>query len=197
MKAHKALLSARTDYFKQTLRSTCSGGDTTTVTVPEPYTTRIVQAALEFLYTNRLHNDTASTLSTDEWICLLQLADQWKLRDLKRWIELVLQSSAHLHCATVAQLYGATEVVEAPKLNQACVECIMSNARALTANPDFLTAMEAFPKLCIPLLKMAAKYYTPSSSSAGGNANKKQRTSDAGTPASAASSSNVLPDMDV
>lgn len=217
IRAHKSVLTARTEYFKAFFRTNAaangreSGGADivsnsntpvafqesvhSTIHVDPLFTEFHIRAVLEFIYTNRIIE--LRTMATDDVLALLNLSDQWLLRDLKRACEHEL-IRAHLTVATVARLYGATEDFHAKRLSKACIEFIMANLRQVTGNAGFLEEMQHFPHLMLPVLKAAADMI-PEVTGGGGPLHKKQRTAEHGTPvpsAVAAYRSSPVPDSD-
>lgn len=222
IRAHKCILTARADYFKALFRKSAgenSSGhrvgtfreSTECVIRVEPiFTPKIVRLMLEFLYTNRieclqvspnLSGPTSHTVTTDELLSLLHLADMWQLRDLKRLAEHELIRS-HMKVNTVARMYCATDDFHAKRLAKSCLEYIMDNYREVTGSVAFQEEMKHYPSLCIPVLKAAADLIPEP-------AQKKQRTSgvsDLGKPDTPGSSatgagggmaSSPVPDSDI
>jgi len=179
IRAHKCILTARADYFKALFRKTAgenSAGQrvgtfresTECVIRVEPnFTPKIVRLMLEFLYTNRIEclhvspelssaaSHTSHSVTTDELLSLLHLADMWQLRDLKRLVEHELIRS-HMNVNTVARMYCATDDFHAKRLSKSCLEFIMENYREVTGSVPFQEEMKHYPSLCIPVLKAAA-----------------------------------------
>jgi speckle-type POZ protein len=190
IRAHKCILTARTDYFKALFRkgATPAGGaksrvafresDECTINVEPPFSTTHIKYMLEFIYTNRIQG--LRSISTDDLLCILHLSDRWLLRDLKRLVEHELIRN-HMSVHTVARMYGATEDFNAQRLSRACIEFIMANLRQVTGNASFEEEMKNYPHLCIPVLKAAADLIPE------GPVQKKQRT-DHGANTAAASS---------
>ncbi|KAL7531053.1 hypothetical protein ACHAWF_003609 [Thalassiosira exigua] len=176
IRAHKCILTARADYFKALFRKT-AGEDslgrrvgtfresTECVVRVEPiFAPKIVRLMLEFLYTNRIEclqvsskpsGPSPHTVTTDELLGLLHLADMWQLRDLKRLVEHELIRS-HMKVDTVARMYCATDDFHAKRLSKSCLEFIMDNYREVTGSEAFQEEMRHYPSLCIPVLKAAA-----------------------------------------
>ncbi len=162
IRAHKCILTARTEYFKALFRK-AAGGKTSkvafreseecTINVEPNFTPLHIRCMLEFVYTNRVAS--IRTTSTDDLLSLLHLSDKWLLRDLKRLVEHELIRN-HMSVDTVARMYGATEDFNAQRLSRACIEFIMANLRLVTGNPSFEEEMKNYPHLCIPVLKAAA-----------------------------------------
>jgi hypothetical protein len=193
--AHKAILTARGDYFKALFRKGATTSDgvnsgvafrsSNTINVDPCFTPEHVRHTLEFLYTNRIHKIKA--VATDDLLSLLSLSDKWCLRDMKRLVEHELIRH-HMAVGTVARMYCATEDFHAQRLAKACIEFIMANIRQVTANSAFTEEMKHYPHLCIPVLKAAAELIPEP-------VQKKPRTGEAATPAVAGVSSPV-PDSD-
>mmetsp|Transcript_46802 Transcript_46802/g.71572 ORF Transcript_46802/g.71572 Transcript_46802/m.71572 type:complete len:378 (-) Transcript_46802:105-1238(-) len=208
IRAHKCILTARTDYFKALFRkgATPSGGknsrvafresDECTINVEPTFSTTHIKYMLEFIYTNRIQG--LRSISTDDLLCILHLSDKWLLRDLKRLVEHELIRN-HMSVHTVARMYGATEDFNAQRLSRACIEFIMANLRQVTGNTTFEEEMKNYPHLCIPVLKAAADLIPE------GPVQKKQRTDHCANPAAtsatpsasaAALGSSPVPDSD-
>ena len=198
IKAHKAILTARGDYFKALFRKgvTSADGINTGISfresregiieVDQVFTPLQIRYTLEFLYTNRLA--PIKTISTDDLLCLLSLSDKWCLRDFKRLVEHELIRN-HMSVTTVARMYCATEDFNAMRLSNACIDFIMNNIRQVTGNAAFQEEMKNYPHLCIPVLKAAADLIPE------GPVHKKQRT-ESNTPAGAGIASSPVPDVD-
>lgn len=192
IRAHKCVLTARTEYFKALFRKSAGGKGSTvafresgecTVNVEPTFTPTHIQSMLEFVYTNRIVG--LRHISTDDLLCILHLSDIWLLRDLKRLVEHELIRN-HMSVHTVARMYGATEDFKAQRLSRACIEFIMANLRQVTGNTTFEEEMKNYPHLCIPVLKAAADLIPE------GPVHKKQRT-DHGSSSAAASSTPTAP----
>lgn len=205
IRAHKAILTARTDYFKALFRKGASTSlsdgsivkiafresDQCEIKVDRNFTPSHIHYMLEFIYTNRIQK--IRSLKTDDLLSLLHLSDKWLVRDLKRLVEHELIRH-HMTVHTVARMYGATDDFNAQRLAKACIEFIMTNLRQVTGNTTFEEEMKNYPHLCIPVLKAAADMIPE------GPAHKKQRTdphgSSAATPGVGALGSSPVPDMD-
>jgi speckle-type POZ protein len=188
IRAHRAILTARGEYFRALFRKKhFREAETCTIKVEAVFTLTHVRYVLEFLYTNRIMD--IGNISTDDLLCLLHLSDMWMLRDLKRIVEHELIH--HMSLDTVARMYGATEDFHAQRLARACIEFIMGNLRQLAGNPAFEEDMKNYPLLCIPVLKAAADLIPD------GPPHKKQRLADSHTPSSGSQlGSSPVPDSD-
>lgn len=207
IRAHKCILTARTEYFKALFRKAARSTDgqssgiafreseECTIKVDSNFTPTQIQFMLEFIYTNRIQQIRG--IATDDLLCILHLSDKWLLRDLKRLVEHELIRN-HMSVHTVARMYGATEDFNAQRLSRACIEFIMANLRQVTGNTTFEEEMKNYPHLCIPVLKAAADMIPE------GPVHKKQRTdhgtssanASATSAAAAALGSSPVPDSD-
>jgi len=205
IRAHKCILTARTDYFKALFRKNAASSSSSdsnksdkiafresgecTIKVDPSFSPEHINFMLEFIYTNRIQK--IRSISTEDLLCILHLSDIWLLRDLKRLVEHELIRH-HMYVHTVARMYGATEDFNAKRLSQACIEFIMSNLRQVTGNTTFEEEMKNYPHLCIPVLKAAAEMIPE------GPVHKKQRTGECSYKASSpnATGSSPVPDSD-
>ena len=205
IRAHKCVLTARTDYFKSLFRKSASSSDgkvtrkafreseESRIQVDPDFSPEHIAYMLEFIYTNRI--EKIRSISTDDLLSILHLSDKWLLRDLKRLVEHELIRH-HMTVNTVARMYGATEDFNAQRLSRACIEFIMANLRQVTGNTTFEEEMKNYPHLCIPVLKAAADLIPE------GPVHKKQRTDHGSSAhgntanASAAMGSSPVPDSD-
>jgi speckle-type POZ protein len=201
IRAHKCVLTARTDYFKAFFRknAAASDGKTSRKSFKEAEEARIqvdptfsedhIRYMLEFIYTNRIQR--IRDISTEDLLCILHLSDKWLLRDLKRLVEHELIRH-HMTVHTVGRMYGVSEDFSAMRLSRACIEFIMSNLRQVTGNTSFEEEMKNYPHLCIPVLKAAADMIPE------GPVHKKQRTDHHSTPSASAGAlgSSPVPDSD-
>lgn len=201
IRAHKCILTARTDYFKALFRTNASSAESKsdsvaflesnncTIRVDPGFSPEHITFMLEFIYTNRILK--IRSIGTDDLLCMLHLSDMWLLRDLKRLVEHELIRH-HMEVHTVAKMYGATEDFNAQRLSRACIEFIMANLRQVTGNTTFGEEMKNYPHLCIPVLKAAAEMIPE------GPAHKKQRTGDCSYKTSnpTATGSSPVPDSD-
>eukprot|EP00532_Pseudo-nitzschia_australis_P003911 CAMPEP_0168192046 /NCGR_PEP_ID=MMETSP0139_2-20121125/17838_1 /TAXON_ID=44445 /ORGANISM="Pseudo-nitzschia australis, Strain 10249 10 AB" /LENGTH=351 /DNA_ID=CAMNT_0008115257 /DNA_START=206 /DNA_END=1261 /DNA_ORIENTATION=+ len=182
IRAHKCVLTARTEYFKALFRRNAAAsldgegervafkesGDCT-INVDRCFSPEQITYMLEFIYTNRIQK--IRKISIEDLLSILHLSDLWLLRDLKRLVEHELIRH-HMCIQNVARMYGATEEFNAQRLSRACIEFIMANLRQVTGNTTFEQDMKNYPHLCIPVLKAAADMIPD------GPVHKRQKTGD-------------------
>jgi len=191
IKAHKCIITGRSEYFRNMFSKTTSflESSTSTVNVDPTFTAATIRRMLEFLYCNRV--ETLSSASSEEILLLLNLSDQWQLRDLKRLCEHELIKTMHVE--NVAKMYCRSSEYNAKRLTDACISFIMENIKDVTGNVSFQEEMRNFPALCIPVLQAAAELVPE-------NVNKKQRTELMGgsgdRSSGAGCSSSPVPDSD-
>lgn len=156
IKAHKCILTARSEYFKNMFSKTTSflESNTSKVLVDPCFNAATIRRMLEFLYCNRITSLSSST--TDEVLELLHLSDLWQLRDLKRLCEHELIRS-YVDVETVTKMYCSASEYNAKRLSDACISFIMDNIREVTGNASFQEEMQNYPHLCIPVLQAAAE----------------------------------------
>lgn len=199
VRAHKAILTARAEYFKAHFRHYAPKGEKVSfkenangeINVDSCFTEKTIRLMLEFIYTNRIRS--IANVSTDDLMLLLHLSDLWLIRDLKRLVEHELIRS-HMDVNTVARMYCATEDYHADRLARACINYIMDNIHEVTGNVAFQEEMKHYPHLCIPVLQAAADLIPEQS-------HKKLRTTadhvSSSTPNAASSAlSSPVPDTD-
>ncbi|XP_063932773.1 inhibitor of Bruton tyrosine kinase [Zophobas morio] len=125
VKAHKCILAAQSDYFNNLFSTRWHGTETRTITLP--CSRSIVEALLEYLYT-----DTLSYLNNkeqDHLFKLIILADQLFITRLKEQCEYLL-----FHCLTLkncVQFLTFANLYNAQKLKYCCLKFIVSNIAPL------------------------------------------------------------------
>ena len=193
IRAHKCILSARSEYFRNMFSKSHAffESKTSTINVDPWFNATTIRRMLEFLYCNSV--DKLGDASSDEILNLLHLSDQWQLRDLKRLCEYELIKS-HMDVENVAKMYCSSSEYNAKRLSEACISFIMDNIKEVTGNTSFQEEMNNYPSLCIPILKAAADLVPMP-------VYKKQRTEGVGAVGGAGSSvggcsSSPVPDSD-
>lgn len=156
IKAHKCILTARSEYFKSMFNKTTCFLESSTSKIPVDscFDVATIRRMLEFLYCNRIEG--LGDTDADEILSLLHLSDRWQLRDLKRICEHnLIQKSMDVE--TVTKMYCAADDYNAKRLSDACIAFIMDNIREVTSNTSFQNEMQNYPHLCIPVLRAAAE----------------------------------------
>lgn len=154
IRVHKAILTARSDYFKSAFRkNTFDESETSILKIPPMFSASVVNSMLEFVYTNRIGRLPEFSINT--LLELLHCAEFYSFRDLKKIVEHSLIGK--MDVANVARLYCATEDYRAKRLEQSCLEFIMTHIRDVTSDENFTLEMQNYPNLCIPILQEAAK----------------------------------------
>lgn len=150
IRAHKAILTAQSDYFKAFFRKNAfREANQCIVHVDSAFGVRHVDAVLNFLYTNS--TVPLLRLGLEDLLLLLQLADLWLLKSLKDKIEDTLKS--HIGIRNVTRLYG---IAGTKRLQQACLDFILRNLKKLVDHEDLKDLMAQDPELFMPVLKAVA-----------------------------------------
>jgi len=154
LRAHKAILTARSDYFKSAFRkNTFDESKTSILKISSNFKASTVGMMLEFIYTNRLQH--IYDMPIDTLLEVLHCAEFHGLRDLKKIAEHSLISK--IDVTNVAKLYCATDDFKAVRLAEKCIQFIMEHIREVTSDGNFVLEMRNYPNLCIPVLQAAAK----------------------------------------
>ena len=107
IRAHKSILTARTDYFKALFRhDTFRESQHGIVTVEAEFTADHVRSVLRYVYCNRVPR--LEHAGTEELLALWRLADQWLLPRLQQRVELEL-AQHHVSDDTVVRLLRACD----------------------------------------------------------------------------------------
>jgi hypothetical protein len=167
IRAHKAILTARSPYFKALFRKQ-TFQPTTIIRVHPPIQPHHVRIMLEFLYTNRIAN--IEHISTEDLLRIMHLADLWLFEALKKYVEyeFIKPSSPHMTIDTVGRLYAATQECGGggassynnnsnDRFQNACVEFILENIREMADHPELHAVLKQHPTLYMPVLKRAAE----------------------------------------
>jgi BTB/POZ domain len=189
LRAHKAIITAQSDYFKALFRKNAFiDGKECIVRVDPAYSVRHVEAVLTYLYTTSTASLMNMTLAN--LLLLLQLADLWLLTNLKARIEDILKEHIAVH--TVTRLYVMASTT---RLRSACLDFILRNLKKLADNTEMQQLMAQDPELFMPVLRAAADLvviphnnhhnhhhhnHHSSTSSNNNNNNKRQRTGGGG-----------------
>ncbi|GMI06472.1 hypothetical protein TrLO_g11804 [Triparma laevis f. longispina] len=154
--AHKAILTARGEYFKGCFKKGLwkeSEGNVSYINVGDEFNKGTIKRMLEWVYTNRIYGFENST--AQEALDLLRLSDKWILRDLKRLCEYRL---IHLIQTTnVSKLLASSESFDARRLQKSCVKYCLENIKDVTNDKSFEEEIGRYPHLCIPILTEAAE----------------------------------------
>jgi hypothetical protein len=151
VKAHKAVLVARGDYFKGLFRKGSMRESETNIMTMEKHTVPTLERMLEFMYTNRV--DQLKDCSAHEVLDLLSAAEEYLLPDLKKLCEHAAQSL--INTEIVAKMMSAADRFEAPLLRQACINYILGPDKAeVIDHPTFKQELEAYPLMLFPIIKV-------------------------------------------
>mmetsp|Transcript_38638 Transcript_38638/g.39333 ORF Transcript_38638/g.39333 Transcript_38638/m.39333 type:complete len:345 (-) Transcript_38638:315-1349(-) len=153
IKAHKAILSARSEYFGAMFRtgsmveSSCK-----VVEISHPYS--IFKRMLEFLYTEAVKD--LSTCNSTEVIQLLMLANEYLLEDLKRLCE--LSAAITLTNDSVGKMIAFSDKFRAPDLREACLDYVLKNISTLRQHAGFRQEVSDSPEVALLLVDVLPEH---------------------------------------
>lgn len=152
VKAHKAVLVARGDYFKGLFRTgSMMESETNTMTM-EKHSVPTLERMLEFIYTNRV--EQLKDCSAYEVLDLLSAAEEYLLPDLKKLCEHAAQPL--INTEMVAKMMSAADRFDAPILRQACINFILGPDKTeVIDHPTFKQELEAYPLMLFPIIRAA------------------------------------------
>ncbi|XP_066249133.1 inhibitor of Bruton tyrosine kinase [Euwallacea similis] len=146
LKAHKCILSARLDYFGNMFSIRWGGDVTSKMTMP--YSKSVVDALLEFIYTDSL--DRLDEKDMDQLFKIIILADQFFVDRLKEQCENILSNL--LTIKNAVQLLALADAYNADNLKANCFEFMQQNMIS------FLE-LRLLDDLNAPLLKELSDFY--------------------------------------
>lgn len=146
--AHKAILSARSEYFSAMFRN---GGMTessgTTVEIPN-HSFNTFMRMLEFLYTECI-KDIVSCTPMD-FIELIMLANEYLLDDLKSLCE--IHAANNLQDNNIGRMISICDKYGTSELRVACQEYIIENISTLRSNQEFRQEVADSPEVALLLV---------------------------------------------
>jgi len=152
VKAHKAILVARGEYFRGLFRKGGMRESETGTMVMEKHNVPTLERMLEFIYTNRV--ETLKECSAHEVLDLLSAAEEYLLPDLKKLCEHAAQSL--INTENVAKMLSAADRFGAPKLREGCINYILGPEKNdVIDHPTFKQELEAYPLMLFPIIKAA------------------------------------------
>jgi hypothetical protein len=152
VKAHKAILVARGEYFQGLFRKGSMRESETNIMIMEKHNVATLERMLEFMYTNRV--ETLKACSAHEVLDLLSAAEEYLLPDLKNLCEHAATSL--INTEIVAKMMSAADRFDAPLLRNACIEYILGPAKIdVISHPTFKQELEAYPSMLFPIIHRA------------------------------------------
>ncbi|OQR82349.1 hypothetical protein ACHHYP_16180 [Achlya hypogyna] len=149
LRAHKLILTTRCEVFHAMLRSDSMKESEDGVIVLRDDCPDMVRRLLEFIYTNRVAD--LSSLSANQLIELLALAEQYLLRSMKELCEVAaMDLVSNDHCT---KLLSAAERYNAPFLKDSCVKHIVENMQDIVDEDAFRQEIEQYPSLAFIIMK--------------------------------------------
>lgn len=178
LKAHKGILSARSEYFEAMFREG-SMSESTQKEIriePNPHTTiTSFKQMLEFIYTNTVKG--LEDCDSDTMIALLVIANEYLLQELKEFCE--ISAARVLSFENIGRLMFLSAGSENSKLREACANFVCDNKADLVKDAQFRQEIEHSPELGLLLFEYQTPKDGPISdgSSHGGDGSKRRRIS--------------------
>lgn len=146
--AHKAILSARSEYFEAMFRV---GGmmESSLQEIAISHDASSFKRLLEFIYTNGVRD--LDTISPEEVISLLVMANEYLLSDLRVICE--KRAAAIISFENINKLLLLSAGHNASVLRDACGDFVQKNRSQLAADPSFRQDVEANPELGLLLFE--------------------------------------------
>ena len=152
VRAHKAVLVARCDYFKGLFRAGTMCESATNEVSMERASVPTLERMLEFIYSNRVEN--LKDCSAFEVLDLLSASEEYLLTDLKKLCEQA--AIPLLSPEMVAKMMSAADRFDAPALRQACINYILGpQKQVVMEHPTFKAELEAYPAMLFPIIRAA------------------------------------------
>lgn len=157
--AHRAILSARSEYFSAMFREDHGGGMSESalgvarVTQHEP---SVFRRMLEFLYTNSVRD--LACVPPSEVIALIVLANEYLLDDLRALTERA--ATRILTLENISRLMLLSAAHHGSCLREACLQFMRANREALLEDAGFRQDVEQSPELGLFLFESTASKRT-------------------------------------
>jgi hypothetical protein len=182
--AHRAILSARSQYFNAMLREDNAMCESVQGVVRTAHDPAVFRRMLEFIYTNTVR-DLASVPS-DEVIALMMLANEYLLDDLRKLCEKA--ATQIISIENIGRLLLLSAGHNASSLREACSEFVRENKLLLAQDANFRQDIEMNPELGLLLFESSLPKRAVSAdggdspgwveSSSSGVGNKRRRIAD-------------------
>uniref|UniRef100_A0A6U4KVI1 BTB domain-containing protein n=1 Tax=Phaeomonas parva TaxID=124430 RepID=A0A6U4KVI1_9STRA len=151
--AHKAVLTARGEYFRAAFRKGGMRESSSSTIQIDNHVRPTVQRMLEFIYTNKVAG--LSKCNANEILHTLRLAEEFLLPGLKSLCE--REAKKQMNRENVVQMLFCSDKYDAEHLRCACMDFITANSEEVVSNPTFQNELKAMPHLFIPILETLAQ----------------------------------------
>eukprot|EP00968_Pinguiococcus_pyrenoidosus_P007590 scaffold510_cov242-Pinguiococcus_pyrenoidosus.AAC.7 len=153
IRAHKAILGARGEYFRAAFRKGGLRESSSNVVEIDGHVRPTVLRMLEYIYTNRVAG--LSKCNANEILHTLRLAEEFIIPGLKSICE--VEAKRQMNRENVVQMLFCSDKYDAEHLRCACMDFITQNSEEVVSNPTFQTELKAMPHLFIPILETLAQ----------------------------------------
>ena len=171
--AHKAILSARSEYFSAMFKpGGMSESKKDTIEI-HGHSSSTFRQMVEFVYTNTVRD--LENVDSTELISLLMLANEYLLEDLRRLCEITAEGC--LDKSNIGTMIDLSAKHNAADLRRACRKFIQDHNEELRQDADFREEIRTNPELALIFFDA----HTDSSQSSTGARKRKRITNDAGS----------------
>eukprot|EP01041_Mallomonas_annulata_P005186 gene5186-10370_t len=146
--AHKAILSARSEYFKAMFRNGSMVESTGKIVQMDRYSVITFKRMLEFVYTQSVKD--LSSCNALDIIQLLMIGNEFLLEDLKKTCE--INAAKSLNDDGVGKMIIFSEKYGATELRDACQEYVLTNISTLRQHNGFRQDVADSPELALLLV---------------------------------------------
>mmetsp|Transcript_2667 Transcript_2667/g.3645 ORF Transcript_2667/g.3645 Transcript_2667/m.3645 type:complete len:349 (-) Transcript_2667:230-1276(-) len=149
VRAHKMILVARSEYFRNMFRRDAMREASQGEVFIKCHEEQTVRWMLEYLYTNRISD--LHRCSADQVSAILAIAEEYQLLELK----VLCENAAcdNLTTSNVGRLLSAAEQFHATNLRSTCMSFVHKNMADCAHSQAFSNDVTSMPKLCISILK--------------------------------------------
>ena len=151
IRAHKAILSARSEYFRAMFKRGMAEHSKDVVKVKD-YDRVTFGRMLEYLYTNSIND--LNECSSNDIINLLMMANEYVLDDLRMLCE--ISAKRVLNSENICKFLLLSSKHNADRLRDACTKFVIENKKALAQDSSFRAEVEESPELGLLLFEINA-----------------------------------------
>lgn len=158
IKAHRAILAARSPVFDRLFRSSFSDSASGSTIAIQDCSAPSFKALLRFLYTGSPKAATSEQMDPDVVLELLALAERYMVPSLKKYAEKELLHPGVICPANCCGILIEAERYNCPKLKQTCLDYIARKFNSLKSEAEFTSLPQP---LLLQIMTELAKFSAP------------------------------------